>query len=41
MEALPICLDKIVPSIWAIVISTVGAVTFGEIIPQAVCIGAR
>mmetsp|Transcript_36118 Transcript_36118/g.32506 ORF Transcript_36118/g.32506 Transcript_36118/m.32506 type:complete len:200 (+) Transcript_36118:462-1061(+) len=41
MEALPICLDRILPSYWAVIISTAGVVTFGEIIPQAVCTGPQ
>mmetsp|Transcript_3392 Transcript_3392/g.4175 ORF Transcript_3392/g.4175 Transcript_3392/m.4175 type:complete len:415 (+) Transcript_3392:282-1526(+) len=39
MEALPIFLDAIVPSVWAIIISVTAVLFFGEIIPQAVCMG--
>ena len=39
MEALPIFLDAIVPSVLAIVISVTAVLFFGEIIPQAVCTG--
>ena len=41
MEALPIFLDAIVPSVWAIIISVTGVLFFGEVIPQAVCTGPR
>jgi len=34
VEALPICLDRLVPASWmAIVISVTGVLAFGEIIP--------
>lgn len=39
METLPICLDKIVPAVYAVLISTVIVVIFGEILPQAYCTG--
>lgn len=39
MEALPIFLDAVVPSIWAIIISVTAVLFFGEVIPQAVCTG--
>lgn len=39
MEALPIYLDAIVPSFWAIIISVTAVLFFGEVIPQAVCTG--
>jgi metal transporter CNNM len=41
MEALPIFLDAIVPSAWAIAISVTLVLFFGEIIPQALCIGPQ
>jgi CBS domain containing-hemolysin-like protein len=41
MEALPIFLDAIVPSAWAIIISVTAVLFFGEIIPQAVCTGPQ
>ena len=41
LEALPIFLDKIVPSYLAIIISTVAVVVFGEVIPQAYCTGPQ
>ena len=41
LEALPIFLDKIVPSYMAIIISTIAVVVFGEVIPQAYCTGAH
>jgi metal transporter CNNM len=39
MEALPIYLDAIVPSFWAIIISVTAVLFVGEVIPQAVCTG--
>lgn len=39
MEALPISLDKLLPSWAAIVCSVTGVLAFGEIIPQALCTG--
>lgn len=41
MESLPIFLDAIVPSTWAIIISVTLVLFFGEIIPQAICIGPQ
>jgi metal transporter CNNM len=39
MEALPIALDKLVPTWAAILCSVTGVLVFGEIIPQALCTG--
>lgn len=39
MEALPIFLDRLVPSWAAVLISVTAILFFGEIIPQAVCTG--
>ena len=39
METLPIFLDALVPSVYAIMISVTAVLFFGEIIPQAVCTG--
>ena len=39
MEALPLFLDKVVTPTIAIVISVTAVLTFGEIIPQALCTG--
>jgi CBS domain containing-hemolysin-like protein len=39
MEALPLSLDKLLPSWAAIVASVTGVLFFGEIIPQALCTG--
>ena len=41
LEALPIFLDRIVPSAYAILISVVAVLIVGEVIPQAICIGPR
>ena len=41
MEALPIYLDAIVPSAYAILISVVAVLFFGEVIPQAICTGPQ
>jgi len=41
MEALPIYLDTIVPSAYAILISVVAVLFFGEVIPQAICTGPQ
>ena len=41
MEALPIYLDSIVPSTYAILISVVAVLFFGEVIPQAICTGPQ
>ena len=39
VEALPLCLDRLVPSYVAIILSVTGVLAFGEIIPQALCTG--
>ena len=39
MEALPLSLDKLLPSWAAILCSVTGVLAFGEIIPQALCTG--
>jgi len=39
MEALPLCLDKIVPEYLAVIISVSLVLLFGEVIPQAICTG--
>lgn len=39
LEALPIFLDKLVPSWLAVVLSVTAVLFFGEVIPQSVCIG--
>lgn len=39
LEALPIFLDRIVPSYMAIIISTIAVVIFGEVLPQSYCTG--
>ena len=39
MEALPIFLDELVPSFWAIIISVTAVLFVGEVIPQAICTG--
>ena len=41
MEALPIFLDALVPSFWAVVISVTAVLAFGEVIPQAICTGSK
>ena len=41
MEALPIFLDRLVPSVWAVFISVTVILFFGEIIPQSICIGPQ
>jgi metal transporter CNNM len=41
LEALPIFLDRIVPSYLAIIISTIAVVIFGEVLPQAYCTGVH
>lgn len=41
MEALPIFLDRMVPSWLAVVISTSLVLIFGEVVPQAICTGPR
>ena len=39
MESLPIFLDAIMPSSLAILMSTTVVLIFGEILPQAICLG--
>lgn len=39
VEALPLCLDRLVPSYIAIILSVTGVLAFGEIIPQSLCTG--
>lgn len=39
MEALPICLNKIVPEAVAILLSVTAVLIFGEVLPQAICTG--
>ena len=39
VEALPLSLDRLVPSYVAIILSVTGVLAFGEIIPQALCTG--
>mmetsp|Transcript_25522 Transcript_25522/g.44494 ORF Transcript_25522/g.44494 Transcript_25522/m.44494 type:complete len:431 (-) Transcript_25522:9513-10805(-) len=39
MEALPIFLDRMVPSWLAVIISTTLVLIFGEVVPQAICTG--
>ena len=41
LEALPIFLDRVVPSAYAVLISVVAVLFVGEVIPQAICIGPR
>lgn len=41
MEALPIFLDAVVPSAYAIFFSVIAVLFFGEIIPQAFCTGPQ
>lgn len=41
LETLPIYLDRIVPSQWAIFISVIAVLFVGEVIPQAICIGPQ
>lgn len=41
MEALPIYLDSIVPSAYAILLSVIAVLFFGEVIPQAICTGPQ
>jgi metal transporter CNNM len=41
MEALPIYLDAIVPSAYAILLSVIAVLFFGEVIPQAICTGPQ
>lgn len=39
MESLPLFLDAIMPASLAVIISTTVVLVFGEILPQAVCLG--
>ena len=39
MEALPICLNRLVPEVIAVLISVSAVLIFGEIVPQALCTG--
>lgn len=39
MEALPLCLDKMMPSWLAVLMSVTAVLFFGEILPQAFCTG--
>jgi len=39
MESLPIYLDAVVPTFWAVFISVTVVLVFGEIVPQAICTG--
>ena len=39
MEALPLFLNKLMPEYLAIIVSVTLVLTFGEIIPQAICTG--
>jgi metal transporter CNNM len=39
MEALPLFLDKLLPALYAILVSVSAVLFFGEIIPQALCTG--
>ena len=41
LETLPIFLDMVVPSAYAILISVVAILFVGEVIPQAICIGPK
>ena len=41
LESLPIFLDAIVPSHYAILVSVVAVLIVGEVIPQAICIGPQ
>jgi metal transporter CNNM len=41
LETLPIFLDRIVPSTYAILISVTAVLLVGEVIPQAICIGPQ
>ena len=41
LETLPIFLDAVVPSAYAILISVVAILFVGEVIPQAICIGPQ
>ena len=39
MESLPIFLDAIMPASLAIILSTTIVLIFGEVLPQAICLG--
>lgn len=39
MESLPIFLDAIMSATMAIILSTTIVLVFGEVIPQAICMG--
>ncbi len=39
MEALPICLNKLVSEVVSVIISVTAVLVFGEIVPQALCTG--
>jgi len=39
MEALPLFLDQIVPAFVAIILSVSAVLAFGEILPNAICMG--
>ena len=39
MESLPIFLDAIMPATLAIILSTTVVLIFGEVVPQALCLG--
>ena len=39
MEALPLCLNLLVPEVIAVIISVTAVLIFGEVIPQAICTG--
>ena len=41
MESLPIFLDAIMPATLAVILSTTVVLIFGEVLPQAVCLGSR
>lgn len=41
METLPIYLDKVVPEVYAILVSVTLILIFGEVIPQAICTGSK
>jgi len=41
LECLPLFLDRIVPSAYAVLISVVAVLVVGEVIPQSICIGPR
>ena len=41
MEALPLFLDKLLPAAVAVLVSVTAVLTFGEIVPQALCTGPK